>query len=109
MNYLKENYNYWEKGYEADNVESQVFRVYGRIFRAQFGLDGSKKEKLLDFGCGCGAALEFFFKKGFDVYGVDISAVDIERCKARMPQISDHFAVIEPKPKTEDVFWGGEI
>lgn len=106
--YLKANYDYWKKGYEAENVESQVFRVYGRIFKAQFGMDGSKGEKLLDFGCGAGAALEFFYKKGFDVYGVDISPIDIERCKARIPDRADHFAVIGPSPRADDVFFGGD-
>ena len=107
MNYLQSNYSYWQQGYEAENVESFVFRVYGRVFKAQFGIDGSKGEKLLDFGCGSGAALKFFQKKGFDVFGVDISEVDIQRCKDRMPEISDHFAVINPRPKAEDVFFGG--
>lgn len=108
MDYFKANYDYWKKGYEAENVESQVFRVYGRIFKAQLGIDGSKGEKLLDFGCGAGANLEFFHKKGFDVYGVDISPIDIERCQARMPEIASHFKVIDPKPKLEDIFWRGE-
>lgn len=108
MSYLEGNYDYWAKGYEADNVESQVFRVYGRIFKSQFGIDGSKGEKLLDFGCGAGGNLGFFHSRGFDVYGVDISPVDIERCQARMPKIADHFAVIDPKPKEDDVFFGGQ-
>lgn len=107
-NYLQKNYEYWQKGYEAENVESFVFRVYGRVFKSQFGLDGSKREKLLDFGCGSGANLRFFHKKGFDIYGVDISKVDIERCKERMPEISDHFIVIDPKPKSEVMFFSGE-
>jgi len=31
--YLKKNEEYWAKGYEAENVESFVFRPYGRIFK----------------------------------------------------------------------------
>lgn len=99
---------YWKKGYRAENVESQVFRVYGRILRDQLGIDGSKGEKLLDFGCGEGAALEFFQKKGFNVHGVDISAVDIDRCKVKMPGIADQFSVIDPKPSADAVFFGGD-
>lgn len=52
--YLKGNLEYWQEGYEADNVESFVFRPYGRIFKYEFGLDGSHGEKLLDWGCGGG-------------------------------------------------------
>ena len=106
-NYLQKNYKHWQKGYEAENVESFVFRVYGRVFKAQFGIDGSKHEKLLDFGCGSGATLCFFKSKGFDVYGVDISEPDIQRCKQRMPDIADHFITIDPKPNETDVFFEG--
>lgn len=107
MDYLRANQDYWEKGYDAENVESFVFRVYGRVFNAQFGIDGSNGEKLLDFGCGSGAALAFFARKGFDVYGVDISPVDIQRCRDRMPGIAEHFTVIDPQPNADDVFFGG--
>jgi cyclopropane fatty-acyl-phospholipid synthase-like methyltransferase len=106
--YLQDNYEYWQKGYEAENVESFVFRTYGRIFIPEFGLDGSNNEKLLDFGCGSGANLNFFHQKGFDVYGVDISHIDIERCKKRMNKIASHFSIIDSQPKTEDIFFGGE-
>jgi cyclopropane fatty-acyl-phospholipid synthase-like methyltransferase len=108
MDHLQSNYDYWNKGYEAENVESFVFRVYGRVFKAQFGLDGSQGEKILDFGCGGGAALNFFRHKGFDVYGVDMSKVDIENCQKRMPEIKDHFAVIDPQPQSGDVFFKGD-
>lgn len=105
--YLEGNQEYWAKGYDAENVESFVFRPYGRIFKFQFGLSGKNREKLLDFGCGEGAALQFFKSKGFDVYGVDISEKDIARCKTKMGDVADHFAVIDPAPKADDVFFGG--
>lgn len=106
--YLKRNSEYWQTGYDAQNVESFVFRPYGRIFKTEFGLTGSNHEKLLDFGCGQGAALRFFRSKGFDVYGVDISETDIARCQETMSDIRDHFAVITAAPSEEDVFFDGE-
>jgi len=93
--YLKGNQTYWQRGYAAENVESFVFRPYGRIFKYEFG--------------GGGAALRFFKPKGFDVYGVDISEVDIEHCRRIMPDVADHFAVIDPKPRNDDVFFGGRF
>lgn len=107
--YLAKNKAYYDKGYEAENVESYVFRAYGRILKHDFGLDGSRGEKLLDFGCGSGASLRFFKSKGFDVYGVDISEVDIGRARSRMPDIKDHFLVIPPKPAASDRFFGGQF
>jgi len=106
--YLDKNRKYWDKEYVAGNVESHIFRPYGRIFKYEFGLDGSKNEKLLDFGCGEGAGCSFFSSKGFDVYGVDISECSINRCKGKMPDIADHFMIIDPKPKGDEIFYGGE-
>lgn len=103
--YLQNNLTYWQQGYEAENVESFVFRPYGRIFKWEFGLDGSRHEKLFDFGCGAGAALRFFKSKGFDVYGVDMSEIDIETARKRMPDIADHFAIIDPSPKADLVYF----
>lgn len=107
--YLKGNLSYWQKGYEAENVESFVFRPYGRILKFEFGLDGSGHEKLLDFGCGAGAALKFFKSKGFDAYGIDISKIDIQRCKEKMPDIAEHFQIINSKPKSNQIFFGGNF
>ena len=81
--YLEKNLAFWSKGYEAENVESFVFRTYGRIIK-KLGFDG-KGQKLLDFGCGSGATAHFFHKIGFEVYGVDISQIDIETCRKRIP------------------------
>ena len=106
--YLQKNLDYLQKGYEAENVESYIFRLYGRVLKP-LGIDGSHGEKLLDFGCGSGAALKFFRSKGFDVYGVDISKPDILRCKARMPDTNDHIIIIPPKPDENDMFFGGEF
>lgn len=107
--YFEKNQEYWDLGYEAENVEGWVFRPYGRVFKHEFGLDGSKHERVLDFGCGSGAALKFFKSKGFDVYGVDISQPDINRCKSRMPDVADHFLVIPPEPSESDVWFGGNF
>ena len=96
--YLQKNLDYWSKGYSAENVESWVFRMYGRILRHEFGIDGSNGETLLDFGCGQGAACRFFHSKGFQVHGVDISEADIAICKKLVPEAQNRFKVISPKP-----------
>lgn len=105
--YFTGNKEYYEAGYEAENVDHPVFRVYGTIFRDDFGIDGSRGEKLLDFGCGQGAAVNFFAGKGFEAYGIDISETDIRRAGERYTHIADRFEVISPKPKEDDVFFGG--
>lgn len=91
--------------FDAPNPETYVFRAYGRIFKFELGLDGSGKQKLLDFGCGPGGNTNFFYKKGFKVYGVDLSQIDINRCKKRMPKIKKNFKMIDPVPSLEDRFF----
>lgn len=107
--YLQKNLEYYNQGYEAENVEGWVFRPFGRIFKQRLGIDGSKGEKVLDFGCGSGASLRYLKSKGFDVYGVDISEVDINRAKSRLSDIKDHFQIIDPKPVPGQIFHGGDF
>lgn len=107
--YLQHNKSYYERGYEADNVESYVFRAYGRIFKHDLGLDGSAGERALDFGCGQGAAVRFLASKGFDAFGVDISQTDLRRARELSPDIADHFAEVNPKPQKTDMFFGGQF
>lgn len=95
--YLKANLDYWSKGYDAPNVESFVFRVYGRILRNLLPR-GGHAPAVLDFGCGAGATCAYFRSQGFEVHGVDISKVDIERCRARLPDSRDNFHIIPSRP-----------
>ncbi|GMV99347.1 MAG: hypothetical protein AMXMBFR84_04860 [Candidatus Hydrogenedentota bacterium] len=105
--YLDQNARFWQPGYEAPNVESHVFRPYGRILAHELGLTGKGGEKLLEYGCGSGAAAEFFHRKGFNVYGVEISETNVALCRKRMPEIAGHFDVIPATPRVDDVFFGG--
>ncbi len=89
MSYINENYNYWQKGYHAPNVESFIFRFYG------FYLKGKKSLKLLDFGCGQGAAVNFFNKNKIDGIGVDISKKDINSAKKLYPNYKKKFICIK--------------
>ena len=86
MNYLSQNLDYWRGSYHAPNVESFIFRMYGRILVHDYGIDGSGGEKLFDFGMGQGAALNFFNGKGFNVFGVDIAENDLVYAKKLMPE-----------------------
>lgn len=101
--------NYWAAGYPATNVESWIFRPYARIFEFELGFDKTRGKRLLDFGCGQGAALNYFRQKGLDVFGVDISETDLQVCKSKMPEIAENILCIEPKPKLDDRWFGAEF
>jgi len=63
--------------YHATNVISEkIFNFLGRYISAL----PSKTGKVLDFGCSCGDILYMLKKSGFDVYGMDISKIAVEKC-----------------------------
>lgn len=103
QDYLKSNKEYWQRGYMAPNVESFVFRFFGRVLKAELNL-GDKHEKLVDFGCGQGATVNFFSQLGFNAHGVDISETDIEIAKIRYPNISNHFSICDPDPSKVEFY-----
>lgn len=108
-NYLDKNAQYWSGTYDAPNVESFIFRFYGRILKFDYGIDGSNHERLLDFGCGRGGALNYFDKLGFNCFGVDIASNDIEAARKRMPHIANQLMVIDPQPDINNIFFGGDF
>jgi len=103
--YFKANSDYWEKGYSAPMVDHHMFRFYGRILKPQFNLPHNNTS-LLDFGCGQGAAVNYFSSLKFNAYGSDISHTDINAAKIRYPHIKDYFSVCEADPKNV-VRYGG--
>jgi SAM-dependent methyltransferase len=107
--YLAANASYWANTYDAPNVESFIFRFYGRILKFDYGIDGSNHEKLLDFGCGQGAALHFFKARGFNCFGVDIARNDIRAAQSLMPDIADQLQVIDPKPDAGRILFDGDF
>jgi len=105
--YLEANCNYWSQGvYDNPNPESYVFRIYGRVIKHEFGLDGSGGENVLDFGCGSGGSARFFDSMGFNVFGSDQSIIDIGRCKERLPHKAEQFQVIDPQCRKDDQWFG---
>ena len=96
MNYLSSNETYWSKGYDAPWPDHNAFRFFGRILRPDFPqLIGGK---LVDFGCGQGAAVNYFHMNGMDAVGVDISDPDISTARNRYPHLANRFAVCNTDP-----------
>ncbi len=104
MDYLETNQAHWQKGYAAVNVDHPVFRFYGRILKPDFYREGGNFERLLDFGCGQGAAVNFFQKMGFNARGVDISETDITAAKIRHPHLASNFFLCDPRPSKNECY-----
>lgn len=63
--------------YHATNaISKQIFNLFGKYISAL----PSKIGKILDFGCNCGEILYMLKKSGFDVYGMDINKIAVEKC-----------------------------
>ncbi|HYB97265.1 MAG TPA: class I SAM-dependent methyltransferase [Vicinamibacterales bacterium] len=105
--YLDKNQQYWSGQYNAPNVESFIFRFYGRILKFDYGIDGSNHERILDFGCGQGGALRFFDQLGFNVFGVDIAEADLEVARQLLPHRREQLMRVDPKPDPELSLFGG--
>ena len=41
--YLKNNYSFWQYGYNAPNVENVIFRLHGRILKYKYKTSPRKK------------------------------------------------------------------
>ena len=97
--YQSNNKKFWSSGYEALNVESVIFRLQGRILKPEFKLPKkNRKTKLLEFGCGQCANLNYFHNLGYNVKGVDISKKDINRAKIRYPHLENKISVQSVNP-----------
>ena len=49
--------------------------------------------------------MQFFINKGYDAYGVDIAEKDLMIARNKLPDLRDHFKIIDPKPSEDDEFF----
>lgn len=94
----------YKNGYGVMYPEGHIIRFYEHFLKYELNIDGSKSEKILDFGCGNATHSLYFKSKGFDVYGVDISSIAIEIAKNRLKQCEDNFKCIKENERFDDVF-----
>lgn len=73
---------YYDRYWERRDVSRGAARSRGRARLALSLLDAARGS-LLEVGCGPGWALEVFKEAGFDVIGIDISGLAVERARSR--------------------------
>ena len=82
-NYKIINKKFWNRVYNASNVESFIFRLKPKLL--DLFINPKKKLKVLDYGCGEGSNIHYLIKKyGYDGYGVDISEPSIKICQKKI-------------------------
>lgn len=92
----------YRRGYGLVYPESHIIRVYERFLMGR--LSDGKKPKILDYGCGTGANLQFFQDKGLDVYGCDVSKTAIMKCRGNKKFKDSHFTVCDEIPNPIELF-----
>ena len=75
--------------------------LYLRTFRRRLDRalrDGPRRGRALDVGCAAGYCLEVLAERGFDVYGVELSATIAREAKARVGDARVHVGTLEGSP-----------
>ena len=73
-------------GYESttSSINTKEWKKYTDYFIKKYKFE--KSANILDIGCGTGAFLIPFYKKGFNCFGLDYSKELIKYCKINMPK-----------------------
>lgn len=110
MNYLKENYDFWNYRYHAPNVEGFVFRLKPRLLDGYIDFSKKQNYSVLDYGCGQGANINHLSRTdGFNCFGVDINPIVINDCKKNTDLNKDNFKTIKSEVDENDNFFNKEF
>jgi ubiquinone/menaquinone biosynthesis C-methylase UbiE len=60
-----------------ENIEGVDIYIIDQILKNRY----KQGDKILDAGCGSGRNLKWFYKSGYQIYGIDKSFDDIEHCQ----------------------------
>lgn len=102
--------NYKKKYTGSDKVN--LFKKYELIFDS---INNKKYKNFLDLGCGEGFALDYFYKKKFNVQGIDFSDYGIKRHNKKMSKFVEFgnlYKLLNIKIKNKqkfDIFFASNI
>lgn len=94
-----------DAGYTSVGAEA------GQLLATQLKAKGFAGGRVIDLGCGSGAASEVLLSEGFEVVGYDLSPAMIELARRRAPRASFHVGpILDAKiPNCVGVVAAGEI
>lgn len=82
----------WEKIWKNNSYYLEPYPTNNVLYFYKYHLINKKKKiKILDNGCGDGRNFEFLRKKGFDVFGTDISSIRIKKNKKKFNKYKKKF------------------
>lgn len=82
----------YARGYDGDSATAHSFKI--RLQRVYELIEDRSGGTVLDVGCGPGVTVEHLVKRGFEVYGVDISKEMVTECQKQFGHLpAAHFSV----------------
>jgi len=108
--------NYYQKGlsgsYAPQYTEEECLFLYHKIAQKEISIwkcmEGEKRKlSILDIGCGEGFLLDYFLKKGCQVYGIDFSRFGMESQNPHLlPYLyqGDCYEILQALIEKEDLF-----
>ena len=101
--YYQNNKGNYKKNYNTSD-KVNLFQKYELIFDS---IKNKGKKSFLDLGCGEGFALDYFYKKKFNVQGIDFSDYGVKKHNKNMLKIvefGDLYKVLNVKIKKKQLF-----
>ena len=109
--YYQNNKGNYKKNY-SNSDKVNLFQKYELIFDT---IKNKKNKNLLDLGCGEGFVLDYFYKKEFNVQGIDFSDYGIKKHNKKLlkfAEFGDLYKLLNIKIKKKqsfDVFFASNI
>lgn len=101
--YYQNNKGNYKKNYSTSD-KVNLFQGYELIFDS---IKNKKKKNFLDLGCGEGFALDYFYRKKFNVQGIDFSDQGIKRHNKNLlkfVEFGDLYKILNIKIKKKQSF-----
>ena len=88
-------------GVDSLRGEGFGFYKYIKAMAAKYGITIGENTRILDFGCGWGRMVRFWFKdiKSENIFGIDVDPKMVEVCDSTLP--CGNYSLISPAPPTE--------
>lgn len=109
--YYQESNGSYQNLYSAEEIKFENNKIEQKYSLVQNLLPQNKKLKLLDIGCGEGFCLSYFYKKDWEILGLDFSVHGLATHNPHIEKyvisgdIYDNLKILEEKKSKFDLIW----
>lgn len=95
----------WDNNWHGSNIDDAIiFASYNNPYKVDFDRYCKPGKKIIEAGCGLGAFVVSYAKKGCDIVGVDFAQDTISYLKSRFKGFPVEYASLEKIPYPNDYF-----